>query len=82
MCEARREARVHYSIGSSFRRWTSPQPQLTGKGSTHIFNCYKHVEAEDKEACWAVSPKGWTDNKIGYSTLALSLVNSHYLQPK
>ena len=31
---------------------------LIGKGSTHIFDCYKHVEAEDKEACWAVSPKG------------------------
>ena len=35
----------------------------------HIFNWYKHVEAEDKEARWAVSPKGWTDSKIGYDWL-------------
>ena len=42
---------------------------LIGKGSTHIFDWYKHVEAEDREARWAVSPKGWTDNKIGYDRL-------------
>ena len=27
------------------------------------------MEAEDREARWAVSPKGWTDNKIGYDWL-------------
>ena len=32
----------------------------------HIFNWYKRVEAEDKEARWAVSPKSWTDSKISY----------------
>ena len=42
---------------------------LIGKGNTHIFDWYKHVEAEDKEAQWAVSPKGWTDSKIGYDWL-------------
>ena len=40
---------------------------LIGKGNTHIFNWYKHLEDEDKEARWAVSPKGWTDSKIGYN---------------
>ena len=33
---------------------------LVGKGSTHIFDWYNHVEAEDREARWAVSPKAWT----------------------
>ena len=42
---------------------------LIGKGNTHIFDWYKHVEAEDKKAQWAVSPKGWTDSKIGYNWL-------------
>ena len=42
---------------------------LIGNGSTHIFDWYKHVEAEDREVCWAVSPKGWMDNKIGYDWL-------------
>ena len=44
-------------------------PYLIGKGSTHIFDWYKHVKPEDKEARWAVSPKGWTDSKIGYGWL-------------
>ena len=43
---------------------------LIGKGSTHIFDWYKHVEAEDREALWEVSLKGWTDNKIGYDWLS------------
>ena len=42
---------------------------LIGKGSTHIFDWYKHVEEEDKNARWAVSPKGWTDSRIGYDWL-------------
>ena len=42
---------------------------LIGKGYMHSFDWYKHVEAEDKEARWAVSPKGWTNSKIGYDWL-------------
>ena len=46
-------------------------PYLILKGSVHIFDWYKHVEEEDKLARWAVSPKGWTDSKIGYDWLTM-----------
>ena len=41
-------------------------PYLIGKGSVHVFSWYKHITAEDRDARWAVPPKGWTDSKIGY----------------
>ncbi|KAF8241457.1 DDE-domain-containing protein, partial [Wilcoxina mikolae CBS 423.85] len=41
-------------------------PYLIGKGSVHIFGWYKNVGGEDQNARRAVSPKGWTDSKIGY----------------
>ena len=40
-----------------------------GKGSVHVFSWYDHITAENKDACWAVSLKGWTDSKIGYGWL-------------
>jgi len=44
-------------------------PHLIGKGSVHIFDWYKNVGEEDYNAPWAVSQKGWTDNKVGYDWL-------------
>ena len=44
-------------------------PYLISKGSIHVFSLYKHVTAENRDARWAVSLKGWTDSKIGYDWL-------------
>jgi len=44
-------------------------PYLIGKGAKHMFDWYKNVTDEDKMARWSVSPKGWTDNKIGCDRL-------------
>jgi len=44
-------------------------PYLIGRWSVHIFDWYKNVGEEDHNARWAVSPKDWTDSKIGYDWL-------------
>ena len=35
---------------------------LIAKGTKHCFDWYKNVHEEDKDARFAVSKKGWTDN--------------------
>jgi hypothetical protein len=44
-------------------------PYHIGKGRVHIFDWYMNVGKEDHNACWAVSPKGWTYCKIGHDWL-------------
>jgi len=37
---------------------------LIGKGKKHHIGWYQNVNAEDEEAFFAVSPKGWTDDEL------------------
>ena len=68
-CQVRCKVRLHYGTRSCLSRWLCISSLPYQQRKCTCFSWYKHVTAENRDAHWAVSPKGWTDSKIGYNWL-------------